>query len=118
MPVYSGRVRSIVLLASDYEQHEDVIKQYLDGHKVETYIGRTTGWLHVVNPHFDEGMQYRIANEETQVLPGQKWRSKTTERFTVTVTGLGLGVVYFQDLHQYIHYCSVEEFYERYTRIS
>lgn len=117
MPVYSGRVRSIVLPQEDYKEHREVVDKYLDGYKVETYVGHSTRWLHVINPNFDSGSGYRIADDATRVLPGQKWRSKKTERFTVTVTGLGLGVVHFQDLHQYIHYCSFEEFYAKYVRI-
>ena len=117
MPTYTGRVRSIVLPVESYEKHRKVVDKYLDGHKVETYIGHSTRWLHVINPNFDWESEYRIADDATRILPGQKWRHKKTPSFRVTVTGIGLGVVHYQDLHQYLHYCSFEEFYARYVRI-
>lgn len=117
MPTYTGRVRSIVLPKEDYEKHKEVVDKYLDGYRVETYIGHSTKWLHVISPNFDSGSKYRITNDATRILPGQKWRHKKTPSFRVTVTGIGLGVVHYQDLHQYLHYCSFEEFYARYVRI-
>lgn len=117
MPTYSGRVRTITLGEDSYKRHGETIRAWLDGQKVETYFGKSQGWLHIINPNFDYDLEYRVADQGNTVLPGQKWIAKHEPKFRVTVFGLGLGVVYFHDQHMYNHVCSAEVFNAVYNRI-